>query len=138
MNQTNVLIRSRNWVKPTGYEIDGPEMTLSEVDDAARVLSRPIYALLGEIMESLRTFLSGEVEWVDQWMPTTDHITIEWSAGPMPLTVAHYLLPKYDPDSAVLGQGVAGLRLVSDWTDSVELTWLPVPGSQVLLRRLNW
>lgn len=134
MNQTNAPTRP----KPASYEINRLEMTLSEADEAARVLNQPMYALLGQIMESLRTLLSGEVDWVDQWLPTSDHLTIEWPTGPLPLTVARHLLPKYDPDSAVLGQGVAGLRLVADRTSSAELTWLPVPGSLVLLRCLNW
>lgn len=65
-------------------------------------------------METLRAFLSNEVDWVDQWMPSADHITIEWPDGPLPPTVARYLLPKYDPIRQCSAKGL----LASGWSHS--------------------
>lgn len=122
-------------VATPGQPIMQTSLTQAESEAVSGMFRDSVYALVGAIHFALKGAM-GEAEWIESWKVSANECVIEWGSGPSVDDVLSVVLPSVDDEGRLAG-GVAGLRarLTRVTTDEVQLYWLPVPGSRIILRR---
>ena len=111
------------------------ELTISEFSFSQMLNGDPVYGVAGQIMENLRSFVTGSASYLDFWRSHRGLGFIEWGHGPILEDVLAIILPRYGADCMEVDSGVPGLRLRATSDTEAELSWLQDPDVKIILRR---
>jgi hypothetical protein len=117
--------------------IEDKEVTPDEAEMLAMTSpSERTFEMLGRFLVTVRDIFS-DARSVDAYKLGPYRVTVEWLGGPPLADVVAEALPQQHAATGSFQRGMAGLRRHSKGDDSETLTWLPVPNSRLVLRRLE-